>query len=201
MALKRIVAPTTQCVSVDEIKDFLRLQGTTSDDYLLQSLIKAAEDYAENYMKRAIMSQTWELRLDDFSGHDSDIELPRPPLTTVSSNVTISYVEDSTTGNTTAVPSTAYTIDYYSVPGILYPSYDNEWPDPRDEKNAVRITYVCGYTTPGDVPESIRHWVKLRVGSMYEHRESLMVGTGNFITELPRSFVDGLLDQFVVPSV
>ena len=48
---------------------------------------------------------------------------------------------------------------------------------------------------------SIKQWVKLRVGSMYENRESLMVGSGNFISELPHSYVDGLLDEFVVQSV
>jgi hypothetical protein len=99
------------------------------------------------------------------------------------------------------VASTAFTIDYYSEPGIIYPSYDNEWPDPKEIPNAVRVTYYSGYSTPANVPEAIKHWVKLRVGSMYENRESLMVGTGNFISELPHSYVDGLLDEFVVQSV
>ena len=204
MALKRITAPSTQCVTVDEVKDFLRLQGTTSEDYLIQSFIKSAESYAENYMKRSINKQQWELRLDEFPDLDEkvqDIELPRPPLSTVSSEVVVSYVKDTTLGDTTSVASTAFTIDYYSEPGIIYPSYDNEWPDPKEIPNAVRVTYYSGYSTPANVPETIKHWVKLRVGSMYENRESLMVGTGNFISELPHSYVDGLLDEFVVQSV
>jgi uncharacterized phiE125 gp8 family phage protein len=201
MSLKRITAPSTQCVTVAEVKDFLRLQGTTAEDYLLQSFIKSAESYAENYMKRSINKQQYELRLDGFNGHDGDIELPRPPLTTVSSEVVVAYVEDTTVGNTTAISATAITIDYQSEPGVLYPSYDNEWPEPRDENNAVRITYYSGYATPALVPDAIKHWVKLRVGAMYEHRESLMVGTGNFVTELPHSYVDGLLDEFLVQSV
>ena len=41
MSLKRITAPSTQCVTVAEVKDFLRLQGTTAEDYLLQSFIKS----------------------------------------------------------------------------------------------------------------------------------------------------------------
>jgi uncharacterized phiE125 gp8 family phage protein len=210
MALKRITAPSTQCVTVDEVKDFLRLQGTTSEDYLLQSFIKAAESYAENYMKRSISKQQWELRLDEFPDYDEsykfgeentyEIELPRPPLTTVSSEVEIKYI-DPTAGTTATVASTAFTIDYNSEPGIVYPSYDNNWPEARDERNAVRITYYSGYSNPTYVPEAIKQWVKLRVGAMYENRESLMVGAGNFITELPHSYVDGLLDEFVVQSV
>jgi uncharacterized phiE125 gp8 family phage protein len=189
---------------VDEVKDFLRLQGTTSEDYLIQSFIKSAESYAENYMKRSINKQQWELRLDEFPDLDEkvqDIELPRPPLSTVSSEVVVTYVKDTTLGDTTSVASTAFTIDYYSEPGIIYPSYDNEWPYPKEIPNAVRVTYYSGYSTPANVPEAIKHWVKLRVGSMYENRESLMVGTGNFISELPHSYVDGLLDEFVVQSV
>jgi len=201
MALKRITGPSTQCVTVDDVKDFLKLQGTTSEDLLLQTFIKAAESYAENYMKRSINRQRWELRIDGFSGHDGDIELPRPPLTTVSSEVVVSYIEDTTAGSTVAISATAITIDYYSEPGVVYPSYDNEWPETRDEANAVRVTYYSGYATPGLVPDAIKQWVKLRVGAMYEHRESLMVGTGNFVTELPHSYVDGLLDEFVVQSV
>jgi uncharacterized phiE125 gp8 family phage protein len=201
MALKRITGPSTQCVTVDDVKDFLKLQGTTSEDLLLQTFIKAAESYAENYMKRSINRQRWELRIDGFSGHDGDIELPRPPLTTVSSEVVVSYIEDTTAGNTTTISATAITIDYYSEPGIIYPSYDNEWPETRDESNSVRVTYYSGYSTPANVPDAIKQWVKLRVGAMYEHRESLMVGTGNFVTELPHSYVDGLLDEFVVQSV
>lgn len=202
MTLKRITASTTNCVSVGDIKDFLRLSTlSTDEDALLLALIKSAESYAENYMKRSINRQQWELRLDGFDGHDGDVELPRPPLTTVSSEVVVSYVEDTTVGNTTALASTAFTVDYYSEPGIIYPSYDNEWPESRDESNAVRITYYSGYATQSLVPDSIKQWVKLRVGAMYENRESLMVGTGNFITELPHNYVDGLLDEFVVQSV
>ena len=201
MALKRITAPSTQCVTVDEVKDFLRLQGTTSEDYLLLAFIKSAESYAENYMKRSINKQQFELRIDGFNGHDGDIELPRPPLTTVSSEVVVTYVKDTTAGDTTSISATALTIDYQSEPGVLYPSYDNDWPEPRDERNAVRITYYSGYATPTLVPDAIKQWVKLRVGAMYENREALMVGTGNFISELPHSYVDGLLDEFVVQSV
>jgi len=203
MTLKRIAVPSTQCVTLAEVRDFLRI-GTTSDDYMLVSFIKSAESYAENYMKRSINKQQWELRLDEFPDLDenvTDIELPRPPLTTVTSEVVVSYIKDTTLGDTTSLASTVYTVDYYSEPGIIYPAYDNEWPTPREIKNAVRITFYSGYSTPANVPEPIKQWVKLRVGSMYENRESLMVGTGNFVSELPHSYVDGLLDEFVVQSV
>ena len=54
-------------------------------------------------MKRSINKQQWELRIDDFNGNDGDIELPRPPLTTVSSEVVVNYVKDTTAGDTTSI--------------------------------------------------------------------------------------------------
>lgn len=198
-SMTRTSASSTYCVSLDEIKLFCRLPtASTVEDSLLVSFIKAAESYAEVYTRTAINRQQWQIKFDGFCGHEGDIVLPRPPLTTASSEVTISYIEDTTAGNTTTLASTAFTIDYDSKPAVLYPSYDNEWPDPRDVRNAVTVTYYCGYSTPSQVPDAIKNWVKVRVAAMYENREAVMVGTGNFISELPHSFVDGLLDEFIV---
>lgn len=200
MALRRITEPTTQCVTVAEVKDFLRIQGSTAEDVLLHGFIKAAERYCENYTKRSICRQQWELRMDYFPEPDGEIELPRPPLSTASTDLAINYVEDTTVGNTTAMAATAIEIDYYTEPALIYPSYDNEWPDTyRSQKNAIRITYYSGYATPGQVPQDIKHWLMLRVGAMFEHREALMAGNfANQTVELPRNFVDGLLDSYVV---
>lgn len=203
MPLKRITEPTANCISVEECKDFLRIQGTTADDSLLQSCINAAERYAENYTKRSLRRQQWELRIDMFPGTSGEIELPRPPLSTASTDLIVNYVEDTTLGNTTQVNSTAYEIDYYSEPAKIYPAYDNEWPDTvRDVRNSVRITYYSGYNNTAIIPQDIKHWLLLRVGSMYEHRESLMAGNfANQTVELPHNFVDGLLDPYVVMDV
>lgn len=196
-SVRRVTAPTTYCVSVDEARAFMRVQSTV-DNYLIESLIKSAEGYAENYTRSAICRQQWQVKLDSFDGHDGDIILPRPPLSTVSTECVITYIEDTTAGNTTTISATAITVDSDSKPGRVYPSYDNEWPEPRDQRNAVTVTYYCGYSTPNLVPDAIKSWVKVRVASMYENREGIMVGSGNFLTELPHSYVDGLLDEFVV---
>ena len=205
MPLKLITAATANSVSVDEVKSFLRLTtSSTDEDALLTAFIKVADSYCENYTKRALLRQQWELRLDMFPGTSGEIELPRPPLSTASTDVVINYIEDTTLGNTTTVDSTAYEIDYYFEPARLYPSYDNEWPDDirDDQRNAVRITYFSGYASTTYIPQDIKHWVLLRVGAMYEHREALMAGNfANQTVELPRNFVDGLLDPYVITDV
>lgn len=196
-SVRRVTPPTTYSVSVEECRDFMRVQSTV-DDFLIESLIKAAEGYAENYTKSAVCRQQWQVKFDGFDGHDGDLVLPRAPLSTNSTDVTVSYIEDTTAGNTTAISATALTVDYDSKPGRVYPSYDNEWPSPRSEKNCVTVTYWSGYATPALVPDGIKSWIKVRVASMYENREGIIVGSGNFLTELPHSYVDGLLDEFIV---
>jgi uncharacterized phiE125 gp8 family phage protein len=194
-SVRRITAPATYAVTLDEAREFMRIQST-ADDVLLVGLIKSAESYAENYTKAAICRQQWQVKLDGFEGHDGELRLPNPPLSTQSSDVVVTYIAED--GTTSTLASTAYTIDYYSRPALLYPSYDNEWPEPRYERNAVTIKYWCGYQSPASVPDAIKSWVKVRVASMYENRESIMIGSGNFMTELPHSYVDGLLDEFIV---
>ena len=57
------------------------------------------------------------------------------------------------------------------------------------------LTVRAGY--PVDrFPEPIRQWMLVRIGTLYEQRESFAVGS-NF-NEFGRSFVDCLLDPYVV---
>lgn len=189
MALRLVTDATSEPVSLDEIKLHLRLStASTVEDSLLTAYIKAARAYAENYTKRAFGQQTWELTLNGFPS--SGIELARPPLSTASTDVTITYVD--TSGASQTLGSTVYTVDIYSEPGRVTTAYNNDWPDTRDQDNAVKVTFKTGYSS-SVIPEDIKHWIKLRVGSMYEHRESVTVGES--FNNLRRDYVDGLLDR------
>jgi hypothetical protein len=47
------------------------------------------------------------------------------------------------------------------------------------------------------VPEGIRHWILLRVGTLYENREEVAILSRQSIEPLP--FVDCLLDPYKAP--
>lgn len=203
MALRLVTDCTIEPVSAADIHDFLKLP-TTAEYTVINGMIKAARQYAENYCKRAFNPQVWQLTLDGFPS--GGIELPRPPLTTDASLVAITYYDTSAALQTLA--SSAYSIDYETEPGILVPSTSSDdWPETNDQLNAVKIQFTCGYpydTVGGGstitVPESIKTWIKMRVGAMYENREAIQEGSRSRY-ELPRSFIDGLLDQYIIISV
>ena len=183
---------TNEPVTVAEVKTHLRIDST-ADDVLLGLYITAARQAAEEITKRALVNTKWELTIDAL---DADkIALPRPPLSTLSTEVVITYTKS--TGDTTTVGTTAYAVEPRNEPGFIRLAYDSEWPsDVQDSEGAVRITYRSGYTTSNPAPEPIKHWIKMRAGAMYENREPLITGVSQ--TDLNRDFVDGLLDPYRV---
>lgn len=199
MALIQTVAPSSEPVSVAEVKAHLRIT-TVDDNELLESYIKASRHQAENYMKRQVLPATWQLKFDDFSNSTQAVTLPRPPLSSTASDVTITYINSTVSGSSsTTLSSTAYTVDNDSEPGRVYPSHGNEWPtDVLDVNFAVTIQYITGYVSES-VPENIKLWIKQSVGAMYEFREPVFTNNRlEMLQEVPRAYFNGLLDPYVV---
>jgi len=185
---------TSEPVSVAQVKTHLRVDST-ADDALLGLYITAARQAAEDITKRALVNTKWELTIDDLDS--SRIDLPRPPLSTLSTEVVITYTKS--TGDTTTIESTVYAVEHRNEPGFVRLAYESSWPsDIQESEGAVRIAYRSGYTTVAgkQVPEAIKHWIKLRAGQMYENREPLITGISQ--TDINRDFVDGLLDPYKV---
>jgi uncharacterized phiE125 gp8 family phage protein len=188
MSLKLITAPAAEPVSLVEAKAHLRVD-VTDDDTLITALIVAAREAAEHITGRSLMPATWELALDGFV---DAIDLPRPPLLSITS---VKYVD--TSGDQQTVANGAWMLDSYSEPGRLMPSYGECWPATRAQANAVLIRYTAGYANAAAVPQQIKNWMLLRIGMLYENRESVV--TGVTLTELP--YVDRMLDAYRVWSL
>lgn len=171
LRMVRTVAPVTEPVHLDEVRDHLRVD-ITDDDTLIEALITAAREYVEQASRRALVTQTWRYNLDQFPAAD-EIELPRPPLKSVTS---ITYRDSD--GTTHTLASSVYEVDTDSQPGRVRLAYGEDWPsDTLAETNPVRITFVAGYGDADDVPKRWKQAILLLVGHWYENREAVMVGS------------------------
>ena len=191
MALKLITAPSTYPVTLEEAKLHCRIDVAT-DDTLVTALITAATDMCEQRLGRAIMPQTWELTLDAFP---EEFELTRVP---VASDTTVKYYD--TTGTQQTLSGALYTVratdDFCFVK--VAPAYDTEWPEIRDQLDAVAVRFVAGYASAGAVPAGIKQWVLLAISSMYENRETEAYSSRAVSTTVQMQFVDRLLDRYRV---
>jgi hypothetical protein len=73
------------------------------------------------------------------------------------------------------------------------------WPIALPQIGAVSVIFDAGYGDASAVPEGIKTWIKLRLGSLYVHREEVASMTRGRIDPLP--FIDGLLDPYKVPLI
>jgi uncharacterized phiE125 gp8 family phage protein len=189
MALTLITAPTEEPITLSEAKasPSLRVAAST-DDTDITALIVVARKMAETYTLHALVTQTWELVLDGFP--DGGIVVPMPPLQSVTS---IKYID--TDGVEQTLGDLLYSVDTDSIPALIVPAYDETWPtDVRDQINAVRVRFVAGFGSAADVPEDIKQWIKIAVGTMYDTPQAVVVG--QTVGSMPRNFVDGLLDDY-----
>lgn len=176
-------------MSLADAKTHLRVD-ITDDDTLITAMVLAATEAAEQILGRALMPQTWQLQLDAFP---EAFELTRVPVISVAN---VQYVD--ATGATQTLASNLYALDNANDFGFAYlvPAYGSIWPATRDQINAVSVQYVCGYANAAAVPESIKAWIKLQVGAMYENRAS-----EGAVQTYALGFADRLLDRYTIQSV
>ena len=94
------------------------------------------------------------------------------------------------------MPPADYVVDNASEPARIAPVFGKTWPITLPQIGAVSVTFDAGYGPAASVPEGLKSWIKLRVGSLYTHREEVALLTRGSIAPLP--FLDGLLDPYQV---
>ena len=168
-----IVTPATlKALTVQEVKDYLRVDSS-DEDTLLGVLIDASTQIAEHYLGRFLLTTVidefydffpvYKTGVDQFQGDKNIIYLSRGPVQSVAS---VKYVDGS--GAEQTVTASDYNTDLVSEPGRIMP--DQGWQATKDTVNAVIIRYTCGYTQASDVPANIKMAMLLIIGEMYEKR-------------------------------
>ncbi|HEY3363953.1 MAG TPA: head-tail connector protein [Symbiobacteriaceae bacterium] len=155
---------------------------TSVEDDLLNALITVARQTAELHLRRALITQTWNLVLDQFPYDEDRLTIPLPRLQSIG---TISYVNSA---NISANwDSSNYIVDTGSEPGRLILAYARLWPIYIPQSaNSVTIPFTCGYGSTADkVPQPIRQGLKLLISHLYENRETVITGRGMQAIEVP----------------
>lgn len=177
-----ITPPTAEPVPLNVVKQHLRLDDDfTADDALLAGLLQAAREETENYLNRALITRTLDVKLDGFP--DWELRLPMAPLQGVTY---IRYAD--TAGDTQTLATSEYLVDTASQPGRLTPGYGKSWPSTREIINAVTLRITAGYGDDwNSVPQPIRQAMLMMIAHWYENRESVAVGNGLTVNEMPQA--------------
>lgn len=157
--LSRTTAPTALPVTRDAVKLAIEIGDITDFDDELDEIIPAAVELVETDCRRALMPQTWTLRLDCF--RDYEIELRRPPIQTVS------FVKYTTGGVLTTFSSANYQVDINTEPGRIRPAYGLCWPVAQIVQNSVQIQFVAGYASADAVPIVAKRAIYLQCRAMH----------------------------------
>jgi len=183
MALTLITPPAVEPLTLEEVKLHLRVDASDEDN-LINIYIRAAREFTEAFLGRALVTQTWKLTIDEFP--IGEIKIPKPPLQSVSN---VKYFDSAGLEQTLA--TSEYYVDAASEPGWVVPVTNSVWPTPLDAINAVSVEFVAGYSPTADspsnlasnVPFNIKAGMLLIIGNLYENREDNVVGV--ISTRLP----------------
>jgi len=177
MGLTQTTAPTSEPVTLEEARAWIREEEHYEDDRIL-ALISAGRDYVERVTARQIVTATWKLTQSTLSGV---LELPHPPLQSVSS---ITYVDSA--GATQTVSASVYDVFADTEPGRVVEAANQTWPaDVRGNEEDVAITFVAGYTA-ATVPAILKQAVLVLVAHWFDLRTPVHIGATP--SDIPLSF-------------
>lgn len=198
MALDLVTAADidNEPVTLHEAKDHLRVD-LGNDDTLITEMITAARQWGEQITRRALMTQTWELKRDWFPPDRVPLVIPLPPLQSVTSVI---YIDEDGASQTWA--NTNYTVETPSgdapVKGRIIPNFEVDYPETQRIENAVTVQFVAGYgDDPPDVPRAIRNAMLTHLTQLYDLRSPVVVGSIN--SQLHTGNLNWQYNPFVVP--
>jgi hypothetical protein len=188
----KVITPASdgaeKVVSISEMKAWLRLD-TTTDDEMIRDLIDVATEQVKQHLQRGLLNETLELILDwptgsaiddldrlgdgehnttrqAANGHANEIDLPFPPVQSITSIKTT-----DTTNVQTTFSSSNYQLDTHG--GRVFLNQGHTWPSDLRDRAAVVIRYVSGYgASPKAIPAAIKQAIRQHVAYMYECRQS-----------------------------
>jgi uncharacterized phiE125 gp8 family phage protein len=167
---KIATAASTTPVSLDEAADHLRVVDLANEGEDLARKLREATEYCERMVpgRYSLRRATWDYYLDEFPQDDGPIELPFPPL------VSITHVKyySSASNTLTTLSTTTYAVHAPTEqPGFVECVQGKTWPATYERSDAVTIRCVVGSSTPSaSVPGPVKQAIKLTLAHMWANR-------------------------------
>lgn len=140
---------------------------------LYRDSVQAHLDGAGGVLGRALITQTWVMKLPRFPAEWCRLTLPLPPLQSVTS---ISYRDSANQSQTLASSEYVVVKGGQIGKGYIELAEGSSWPSTYDHPEAVTITFVAGYgDDASDVPGNIIAAGLLLVDDLYRHRSAQSV--------------------------
>lgn len=155
-----VTSPTSEPLTLQQVRDHLRIIGTDEDDYLTE-LIAAARAEFEELTGRQIMEATWEFTLSGFREY---VALPIAPIQEITA---IQYYDTLNIATPLLVPNAYFRMQY----GLPYAYFSYPYYEVYDRHDAIKITAKAGYAEGSRELPAIRRIVLLMIGDWYVNRE------------------------------
>ena len=179
--LQVTTAPTQEPLTLQEVKDYLRLDDAL-DERVLQELVEAARMFCEDYTGRALMTQTLTMTIDGYNEladplfegtrtvpylnyYKSYIDIPKAPVQSITSVKTFDDADNATTFATTK-----YYVDTQREPSRIVLRTGETFPSALRVANAIEVIYVAGYASRAALPAPLRIGMLQHIAYLYEQR-------------------------------
>jgi len=157
-----LAPPALEPLSLAEARAWLRLD-TTDEDATVTALIRAARGLVEQKTRRLLVTQQWRLVLDAWPVAGC-LDLPLAPVRDI-----LALRVFGQDGSAITVAPASVRLEAGRDPARIV--IEGPLPRPARASAGIEIDLNCGYADdPAEVPEPLRHAVRLLVGRWFEHR-------------------------------
>lgn len=195
MGLYLIQRESVDVISLADAKAHLRVDFDDDNAWIQRAIRAVVRNMERRVLHRALVDQTWELRLT--STPCEPVKLPMPPLIGVES---ITYYDDDNAQQTASASLYEVIGAGANGRGEVHLVSGESWPTVYQRAEPFTIRFRAGYidtqSSPnGEVPEPIVSALLLHLGTLYAHRETIVLG--QVPMELPQA-ARWLIDDYIV---
>ena len=186
MQVKKLTNPAALAVSLNEVKDHLRIERDDTDfDEDLTSLIYAATAYVESETHQTVMETTYEATFECFP--EGPMKIPGWPMNSIGS---VTYLDEL--GNEEVVDE--FQSDLTQSPVLIAPLAETMWPKTQEGAlRPIKVVFSAGYgTTDLETPPMLKAMIKLLIAHWFKNREA--ISNKGVVTTYPLAF-EALRDQ------